>query len=44
MDKGKELVRNVIGQIEEITDKDIEDALWNYYYNTEDAISYLLGM
>ncbi|GBB92546.1 hypothetical protein RclHR1_20200002 [Rhizophagus clarus] len=42
MDKGKVLVRNVIGQVEGISDKDIENALWNYYYNTEDAITYLL--
>jgi hypothetical protein len=44
MDRGKVLVRNVIGQVEEISDKDIENALWNYYYNTEDTIAYLLGM
>lgn len=36
-------VRNVIGQVEGISDKDIENALWNYYYNTEDTIAYLLG-
>ncbi|RIA81961.1 hypothetical protein C1645_532010 [Glomus cerebriforme] len=44
MDKGKILVKNVIGQIEEISDKDIENALWNHYYNAEDTIAYLLGM
>ena len=43
MDKGKKIVRDVIGQIKEISDKDIEDALWNFYYNTEDTIAYLLG-
>ncbi|CAB4386302.1 unnamed protein product [Rhizophagus irregularis] len=42
MDKGKMFVRNVIGQVEGISDKDIENALWNYYYNTEDTIAYLL--
>ncbi|CAG8600763.1 12929_t:CDS:2 [Funneliformis mosseae] len=42
MDNGKKIVRDVIGQVDEISDKDIEDALWYYYYDTKDTITYLL--
>ncbi|CAI2184591.1 6663_t:CDS:10 [Funneliformis geosporum] len=42
MDDGKKIVREVIGQVDEISDKDIEDALWHYYYDTKEAITYLL--
>ncbi|CAG8609156.1 17331_t:CDS:10, partial [Cetraspora pellucida] len=42
MEEGKIKVKSVIGQVEGITDKDIEDALWHYYFDTEQTINWLL--
>ncbi|CAG8603180.1 5788_t:CDS:2 [Scutellospora calospora] len=42
MEEGKIKVKSVIGQLEGITDKDIEDTLWYYYFDTEKTINWLL--
>ncbi|CAG8519580.1 14783_t:CDS:10 [Dentiscutata erythropus] len=42
MEEGKTKIKSVIGQVEGITDKDIEDTLWYYYFDTEKTINWLL--
>ncbi|CAG8580917.1 7997_t:CDS:10, partial [Dentiscutata heterogama] len=42
MEEGKIKVKSVIGQVEGVTDKDIEDTLWYYYFDTEKTINWLL--
>ncbi|CAG8709218.1 4391_t:CDS:10, partial [Acaulospora morrowiae] len=42
MREGKRKVRAIIGQQENITDKEIEDTLWDYYFDTEETIVHLL--
>jgi len=41
--EGTAKVRSVLGSEESITDKDIQDSLWHYYYDTEKTINYLLS-
>lgn len=42
MEEGKIKVKSIIGQVEGITDKDIEETLWYYYFDTEKTINWLL--
>ncbi|CAG8730886.1 17318_t:CDS:2, partial [Racocetra persica] len=42
MEEGKIKVKSVIGQLEGVTDKDIEDTLWHYFFDTEQTINWLL--
>ena len=42
--KGTAKVRNVLGSEDSITDKDIQDSLWHYYYDVEKTVNYLLSM
>ena len=37
-------MRAVLGPEVSITDKEIEDSLWHYYYDVDKAVNYLLGM
>jgi len=38
---GKIKVREVLGPNHPVTDKEIEDALWNAYYNIEESVASL---
>lgn len=37
-------VRAVLGPSVVVSDKDIEDSLWHYYYDTDKTVNYLLRM
>ena len=37
-------VRDVLGPDISITDKEIEDSLWHYYYDVDKTVNYLLGI
>ena len=41
---GTAKVRDVIGPEVSITDREIEDSLWHYYYDVDKTVNYLLGM
>lgn len=36
-------VREVLGPEVSITDKEIEDSLWHYYYDIDKTVNYLLS-
>lgn len=44
LQKGLVEVRAVLGPSIPVSDKDIEDSLWHYYYDTEKTVDYLLRM
>ena len=37
-------MRDVLGLEVPITDREIEDSLWHYYYDIDKTVHYLLGM
>lgn len=41
---GTAKVREVLGPQLHITDKEIEDSLWHYYYDVDKTVNYLLSM
>lgn len=41
---GTAKVRDVLGPELPITDKEIEDSLWHYYYDIDKTVNYLLSM
>ena len=40
---GKARVRQVIGTEVSISDKEIEDSLWHYYYDVDKTVNYLIS-
>jgi elongation factor 1 alpha-like protein len=44
MEIGTATVRSVIGPEIQISDKDIQDSLWNFYYDVDQTVAYILGM
>ena len=36
-------VRDILGEDAGITDKEIEDSLWHYYYDIDKTVNYLLS-
>ena len=36
-------VRNVLGDDVSVSNKEIEDSLWHYYYEVDKTVNYLLG-
>ena len=44
MQEGTAQVRSVLGPEVSISDKDIQDSLWHYYYDIERTVTYLLSM
>lgn len=42
--QGTAKVRDVLGPELPITDKEIEDSLWHYYYDIDKTVNYLLSM
>jgi elongation factor 1 alpha-like protein len=43
MESGLLAIQELLGPRSEITDKEIRDALWDYYFDVEQASQYLLG-
>lgn len=41
--QGTAKVRDVLGPQVSITDKEIEDSLWHYYYDVEKTVDYLIS-
>jgi elongation factor 1 alpha-like protein len=44
MQEGNVKVRSILGPEVPVTDKEVDDALWHYYYDVEKAVTYLLSM
>ena len=44
MQEGTAQVRSILGPEVAISDKDIQDSLWHYYYDIEKTVTYLLSM
>ena len=44
MQDGTAKVRSILGSELNVTDKDIQDSLWHYYYDVEKTVTYLLSM
>ncbi|RHZ72463.1 hypothetical protein Glove_242g84 [Diversispora epigaea] len=42
MKEGMKEVKSIIGQLDDINDEEIENTLWNYYFDVEKTISLLL--
>lgn len=36
-------IQSVLGASSQIKERDIKDALWNYFFDVESSIGYLLG-
>ncbi|KAL9100806.1 MAG: hypothetical protein Q9187_009320 [Circinaria calcarea] len=43
LQEGTAKVRSILGSEISITDKEIQDSLWHYYYDVEKTIAYLLS-
>ncbi|MCJ1282445.1 Hsp70 suppressor, GTPase facilitates ribosomal subunit dissociation [Xylographa opegraphella] len=43
MQEGTAQVRSIVGPEVAISDKDIQDSLWHYYYDVEKTVTYLLN-
>ena len=43
MREGTIKVRDVLGPDIAVTDKEIQDSLWHYYYDIEKTVTYLLS-
>lgn len=43
MREGTMKVRDVLGPDIAVTDKEIQDALWHYYYDVAKTVTYLLS-
>lgn len=41
--RGTDEVRNILGADAPVTDKDIEESLYYYYYDVEKTVNYLLS-
>ena len=44
MERATKKVRDVLGSDVMISDKDIQDSLWYYFYDVEKTVNYILGM
>ena len=44
MQEGTAQVRSILGPEVAISDKDIQDSLWHYYYDIERTVTYLLSV
>ena len=43
MESGVSAIHSVLGISSSITDRDIKEALWNYFFDVESSIAFLLG-
>ncbi|MCJ1478359.1 Hsp70 suppressor, GTPase facilitates ribosomal subunit dissociation [Lambiella insularis] len=43
LQEGTAQVRSILGPEVAVTDKDIQDSLWHYYYDIEKTVTYLLN-
>ena len=44
MERATKKVRDVLGSDVMVSDKDIQDSLWYYFYDVEKTVNYILGM
>ena len=44
MEIGTASVRSILGPEVLVSDKDIQDSLWHYYYDVDKTVDYLLSM
>ena len=44
LQEGTTKVRSILGDQTSVTDKEIHDALWHYYYDIEKTVAYLKNM
>lgn len=43
LEQGTKKVREVLGTAVSVSDKDIQDSLWHYYYDVEKVVNYILS-
>lgn len=43
MDEGLQAVQATLGVDSDFSEREMKEALWNYYFVAEDAIAHLLG-
>ena len=44
LQEGTAKVRSILGDGVPVTDREIQDSLWHYYYDVEKTVMYLLSM
>ena len=43
MESGVTSIRAILGENTPVTEQDIKEALWNYYFDVEQSVTFLLG-